>query len=75
MAVNSLNALPKAKKTRWGVYSIHREFRIIVAVKQRWLALPIETRSIQAPYKNNAKIAGVQNVFKKANQGKSNGYQ
>jgi hypothetical protein len=35
MAVNSFNALPKAKKTCGGVYSTALEFRIIVAIRQR----------------------------------------
>jgi hypothetical protein len=33
MAVNSFNALPKAKKTCGGVHRIPLEFRIIVAFK------------------------------------------
>jgi hypothetical protein len=50
MAINSFNALPMAKKAFGGVYITPLEFRIIVAVRHRWLTLQVKARSTRVPY-------------------------
>jgi hypothetical protein len=61
-----MNALAKVKKTCGAVNRISLTFRIIMGIRQRQTAFPVETRSVKIPNHDNTKIMCIQLVSQKA---------